>query len=134
MSRELQTNDQPEEQKTYPLGQKMGFGAGTLAAAGVLDLFAHLGPTGLVVGGILAYVAAQHGPEMADQLVKSLNLKAESESESSEEPQPARRTGRSFWDRALGRYPEESDQEQPHEAAFDQSHAGDASEAHSTPE
>jgi hypothetical protein len=64
---EEQLNEQLEDQKPVPLSQSLGFGAGTFLTVGAVDLLAHLGPTGLVVGGILAYVAAKHGPELASQ-------------------------------------------------------------------
>ena len=47
-----QPEDQPEEKPPVPLTQTLGFGAGTMLAAGMVDLVAHLGPTGLVVGGM----------------------------------------------------------------------------------
>ena len=52
-----------EDQHPIPLSQTLGFGAGTFLTVGVIDLLAHWGPTGLVIGGILAYVAAKQGPE-----------------------------------------------------------------------
>jgi hypothetical protein len=57
-----------EDKKSIPLSQTFGFGAGTFLTVGAIDLLAHLGPTGLVVGGIAAYVAAQHGPELIEQV------------------------------------------------------------------
>ncbi len=65
-------NEQLEDQKPVPLSQSLGFGVGTFLTVGAVDLLAHLGPTGLVVGGILAYVAAKHGPELASQAREAL--------------------------------------------------------------
>src|SRR5258708_33776312 len=67
MSEEQPREEQREDQPPVPLSQVLGFGAGTMLAAGMVDLVAHLGPTGLVVGGIAAYVASQHGPELASR-------------------------------------------------------------------
>ena len=96
-----------------------------MLVAGMVDLFAHLGPTGLVVGGIAAYVAARHGPHLYTQAREAL-LPASS----SVSLPPSRQAGegrgqrerqsegsssrsgssssRSMLDRALGRFPEEA--------------------------
>jgi hypothetical protein len=75
---------------------------GTLATMGLVDVLAHLGPTGLLVGGIASYVVWKHGPEVYEQLETQLPLPAMSEL-----PHLKRKhaIGRSFWDRAFGRYP-----------------------------
>src|SRR6266849_4755114 len=57
-----------EQQRPLPLAHSLSCGVSTFLAAGVVDLVAHLGPTGLVVGGIAAYVASQHGPELLEQV------------------------------------------------------------------
>src|SRR5260370_8054901 len=100
---EEQLNEQLEDQKPVPLSQSLGFGAGTFLTVGAVDLLAHLGPTGLVVGGILAYVAAKHGPELASQAREAL-LSVPSRQPGIEAPR--RNGGRSLIDRALGRFPE----------------------------
>jgi hypothetical protein len=75
---------------------------GTLATMGVVDILAHLGPTGLVIGGIASYVVWKHGPEVYEQLGAQLSLTAMPEL-----PHMKRKQGgRSFWGRALGRYPQ----------------------------
>ena len=144
------------EQRT-PLSQTLGFGAGTFLAAGMVDLLAHLGPTGLVVGGIAAYVASRHGPQLYEQVREA--LPSPPAREASRQPvarsprrqqqygQPERR-GRSVLDRALGRFPEEDvedvsceqeddtvlvDEEDEWETALVEEAAGEAEEALATP-
>jgi FtsK/SpoIIIE family/FtsK alpha domain len=102
MSEEQQPEEQPEERQPVPLAHSLSFGAGTFLAAGVVDLLAHLGPTGLVIGGIAAWVAARHGPGLTSQVREALP------SPSSAQPgiEEGRRRGkRRFIDRALGRFP-----------------------------
>src|SRR5207248_5145747 len=117
-----------EEQPPVSLTQSLGFGAGTFLTMGAIDLLAHLGPTGLVIGGIAAYVAAQHGPELVEQVREALPSPA---SLVSRQPRrtPRRQRGarergrRSVLDRALGRFPEEEDeaaeQEQEEDIRFE---------------
>src|SRR5436190_14727800 len=104
---EAQPGEKLEEKQPFPFVQSLTFGAGTFLTAGVVDLLAHLGPTGLVVGGIAAYVAAKHGPEIVEQ-VKEL-LPASSGDDAPDGPLPdsqqQRRSQRSLLDRALGRFP-----------------------------
>src|SRR5260221_9896081 len=100
---EEQLNEQLEDQESVPLSQSLDFGVGTFLTVGAVDLLAHLGPTGLVVGGILAYVAAKHGPELASQAREAL-LSVPSRQPGIEAPR--RNGGRSLIDRALGRFPE----------------------------
>src|ERR1700730_10555943 len=58
-------NDRREEQEEpYPMKQSVTFAGGTFVTMGLLDLVAHLGPTGLLVGGLASYVAFKHGPEI----------------------------------------------------------------------
>lgn len=84
--------------------------------AGVVDLFAHLGPTGLVVGGIAAYVAARHGPQVYEQAREALLLApppspASRRARETEEghQQEERRSRRSMLDRAGARFPREDE-------------------------
>ena len=100
---EEQREQQREDQHPVPLSQALCFGAGTFLTLGAIDLLAHLGPTGLVVGGIVAYVAAQHGPELASQVREALPSRANGQPG---EERPQRNRGRSLIDRALGRFPE----------------------------
>ncbi len=100
---EEQLKEQLEDQESVPLSQSLDFGVGTFLTVGAVDLLAHLGPTGLVVGGILAYVAAKHGPELASQAREAF-LSVPSRQPGIEAPR--RNGGRSLIDRALGRFPE----------------------------
>ncbi len=61
-----QQNEQIE--KKYPVGVSAKFAAGTLVASLPFELLAHLGPTGLLVGGLASYVAWKHGPEVYEAL------------------------------------------------------------------
>src|SRR5258707_7747075 len=99
----LMSEEQLEEKQSYPLTQSIGFGAGTFLTVGAIDLFAHLGPTGLVIGSIAAYVAAKHGPQLASQVREALPSR---ESMQPGIEAPRRNGGRSLIDRALGRFPE----------------------------
>src|SRR5215469_4752900 len=92
-----------EDQQPASLSQAFGFGAGTFLTVGMVDLLAHLGPTGLVIGGILAYVAAKHGPGLASQVREAFP------SPPSRQPgieASQRRGKRRLIDRAVGRHPE----------------------------
>ena len=81
-----------------------------MLAAGMVDLVAHLGPTGLVVGGIAAYVASQHGPELASRVREALPSPAPlATKQAGKAHTPRRNGGRSLLDRALGRFPEQED-------------------------
>lgn len=102
---EEQLEQHLEDKKSAPLSQTIGFGAGTFLTLGTIDLLAHLGPTGLVVGGIVAFVAAQHGPELANQVKEAFPSLPPSRQPGIE--QPRRSMGRSLIDRALGRFPAE---------------------------
>ena len=110
MSEEQPRDEQREDQHPVPLTQTLGFGAGTMLAAGMVDLVAHLGPTGLVVGGIAAYVASQHGPELASRVREALPSPAPlATKQAGKAHTPRRNGGRSLLDRALGRFPEQED-------------------------
>ncbi len=84
--------------------EQVALASGTMLAATGVDLLAHLGPTGLVVGGILAFAAARHGQGLYTQVQALL----------SPAPAPPRRSRlmkrrghqRSVLDRALGRFPD----------------------------
>jgi len=122
--------DKPEDKPLVPLTQTLGFGAGTMLAAGIVDLVAHLGPTGLVVGGIAAYVVSQHGPDLASRVREALPSPAPlATKQTGKAYTPRRNGGRSLLDRALGRFPAEEDDhatvvvdeaEKDHETRFDQ--------------
>src|SRR5258708_24317641 len=102
MSEEQPREEQRENQPPVPLSQTLGFGAGTFLAAGMVDLAAHLGPTGLVVGGIAAYVASQHGPELASRAREALPSPPPlAMKQAGKAHTPQRNGGRSRLDRAL---------------------------------
>ena len=117
MSEAQHDEEQPKEQPPTPLVQSLTYGTRTFLAAGVVDLLAHLGPTGLVVGGIIAYAAAKHGPELASRVRENLPSPAS--------PQPCRKTRnappqgsqskRTLLDRALGRFPPAEEDPDPDE-------------------
>jgi hypothetical protein len=104
---EAPREEQPKEQPPIPLVHSLGYGAGTFLAAGMVDLLAHLGPTGLVVGGIIAYAAARHGPELVEQVRENLPSPASPQASRQRSNAPALRRGskRTLLDRALGRFP-----------------------------
>jgi len=109
MSEAQHDEEQPKEQPPTPLVHSLGYGAGTFLAAGMVDLLAHLGPTGLVVGGIIAYAAARHGPELVEQGKENLPSPASPQPSRQRSNVPALRRGsqskRTALDRALGRFP-----------------------------
>src|SRR5258708_26488057 len=93
-----QEEQRADQQHSVPLSQTFGYGAGTFLTVGVIDLLAHWGPTGLVIGGIAAYVAARHGPSLTSQVRETLP------SPPARQPgigEPRQRGKRSFIDRAL---------------------------------
>src|SRR5258708_23633884 len=102
MSEEQPPEEQRADQHIVPLSQTLGYGAGTFLTIGVIDLVAHLGPTGLVIGGIVAYIAAKHGPELASQVREAFPSPPAAQPEIEE---PRQRTKRTFIDRAFGRHP-----------------------------
>src|SRR5260221_10087442 len=110
MSEEQPRDEQREDQHPVPLTQTLGFGAGTMLAAGMVDLVAHLGPTRLVVGGVAAYVASQHRPELAKPVRGALPSPvplATKQAGKAHNPRPD--GGKNLPDRALGRFSEQED-------------------------
>ena len=102
------TPDEP----AAPFSEQLGFGVGAFLVAGGIDLFAHFGLTGLVVGGVAAYVASQHGPELVEQV---RGARAVRPSPTNRASGRVRRTlsaenggksQRRLLDRALGRFPD----------------------------
>jgi hypothetical protein len=57
-----------EELPRYPIQQSAAFAGSTLALGSLVDLLAHLGPTGLFLSGLASYVAWRHGPELVAYL------------------------------------------------------------------
>jgi len=93
------------EEKKYPVKQSAAFAGSTAVTLGLVDVLAHLGPTGLLVGGIASYVAWRHGPELYEQVRQILPFPAQTGQSEPAEKLP-QRSGRSLIDRALGRFPE----------------------------
>jgi len=111
---EVPREEQPEEQHPpAPLVHSLGYGVGTFLAAGMVDLLAHLGPTGLVVGGIIAYAAARHGPELVEQVRETLpsptSPQASRQRSNALSQQSGSQSKRTVLDRALGRFPAEEE-------------------------
>jgi hypothetical protein len=108
--------EQPPEEEKRPLslGQSLSYGTGTFLAAGLVDLLGHLGPTGLVVGGIVAYAVAKHGPELVEQVREALPSPPAPPAvpRHVKQAHTARQGGgskRSILDRTLGRFPAQED-------------------------
>jgi hypothetical protein len=99
--------EEQQPQPGAPLAQSLSCGVSTFLAAGVVDLVGHLGLTGLVVGGIAAYAASQHGPQLLEQVRGALPTRPSHPQ--GEAPRTlASESGngkRSLLDRALGRFP-----------------------------
>jgi hypothetical protein len=99
----------PEEQQPQPgapLAQSLSCGVSTFLAAGVVDLVGHLGLTGLVVGGIAAYAASQHGPQLLEQVKGAFPTRPSSPQGEAPRTLASESGGRrSLLDRALGRFP-----------------------------
>jgi hypothetical protein len=101
---------------SLPALPSLALGGATLLTIGGFDVLAHLGPTGWLVGGIAAIIAARHGPSIIEGAKTWLALPAPVEDE---EERPLRtpatppalhrptRSHRSILDRALGRFPED---------------------------
>lgn len=93
----------------------MALGGATLLSVGAFDMLAHLGPTGLLVGGIAAIIAARHGTAIIDGAKTWLTPASTKDDALAPETPLAlsrpTRSRRSLLDRALGRYPEDEDDE-----------------------
>src|SRR5579885_2623370 len=128
--------EQEEEQREprYPIQQSAAFAGSTLALGSLVDLFAHLGPTGLFISGLASYVAWRHGPELAAYLRGKLPADPLAFAAAAGEPpdpqasgtgEDTPKRGRTFWERALGIFPDEDEDEQasPKEATADEERA-----------
>lgn len=97
---------QPEEQEgrgmlPVPLGLQVKSAGGALLVTGLIDVFAHGGWTGLLVGGgIAAIIAWRHGPEVVSGIQQYLPMQ-----EAPHRKVPKHQ--RTFWQRALGIEPDE---------------------------
>jgi hypothetical protein len=70
------TNPESPEAETQHATSKHSLGGafGAFATMGLVDVLAHLGPTGLVIGGIASYVTWKHGPEVWEHLGSQISL------------------------------------------------------------
>ncbi len=102
MSEEQQ---QVSKEKAYPAPVSAKFAGGALITA--LPVLAHFGPTGLLLSGIASLVAYRHGPEIYDMARDTLPFLPSLEGRKAKLEQEGTQPRRSFWDRALGRYPDE---------------------------
>jgi hypothetical protein len=91
--------------------EQITLASGTMLAATGVDLLAHLGPTGLVVGGILAFAAARHGQGLYSQVQALLSPAPTSAPPRHSRPMKRRGHQRSVLDRALGRFPDTLEEE-----------------------
>src|SRR5215470_9792464 len=98
--REAQQDDTAAPSVWHLTREQFTLACGTMLAATGVDLLAHLGPTGLVVGGILAFAAARHGQGLYRQVQGLLSPAPRSNSEHKRGHQ------RSVLDRPLDRFPE----------------------------
>jgi Helicase HerA, central domain len=125
-----QIETQTPIEKKYATITSMKFAGGTVAAAMPFEVMTHFGPSGLLVGGIVSYVAYKHGPEIYDQIRDTLPFLPALAAPRQQQDAPAqlseRKQGRSFWDRALGRNPQDEVFMQEDETG-DSASAGDES-------
>jgi hypothetical protein len=118
-------SDQQQEAKRYPIKQSATMAGGAAVTMALVDLFAHMGPTGLLVSGLAGYVAWRHGPEIYEQVEQQVrgfipsHPKAQ-EPEGDQAKPAARSKGRSFWDRALGHFPDQAEPGNDEQAIGDQ--------------
>ena len=127
-----------EKRPSLPLAHSVSCGVSTLLAAGLVDTIAHLGPTGLVVGGIAAYVASQHGPELLEQVRGALPARPSDQTKAPRtlaSNEYSRGRARSLLDRALGRFParEDTDLEEADTLLVDESDVEETSMAWDRP-
>src|SRR5579859_5613586 len=99
-------NEVLEEEQPYPVQQSVAFAGTTFVTMGMIDLLAHLGPTGLVLAGMAALVAYRHGPEVASQVRGIFPSPIPSDEENQEQGKPQKLVpnpgARSVLDWAIG--------------------------------
>ena len=88
-----------QEQGAAPAKYSLGGGIGAFLAMGAVDVFAHLGPTGLIVAAIVGIAAYRHTPEVVEQVAKEIPLPKRSPKQNDTTHEPERP---SLWQRALG--------------------------------
>ena len=99
----MSDRSEQEIEKKYPVKQSAAFAGSAAITMTIIDLFGHLGPTGLLVGGITSYVAWRHGPELYEQVRGLLPVPVQA---GQSEPAEKHSQQRSWLDRALGRHNE----------------------------
>jgi hypothetical protein len=104
-----------EELPRYPIQQSAAFATSTLALGSLVDLLAHLGPTGLFLSGLASYVAWRHGPELVAYLrgklpADTLAFAPSSDADEDAAEDRAQRRGRSLLER-LFVAPEDGEEE-----------------------
>src|SRR6266496_1984429 len=99
-------DDQQLEIKRYPMKQQATFAGGAAVTMALVDAIAHLGPTGLLISGLAGYVAWKHGPELYELAAREVRGIIPSHSSETSQQKSEQSHGRSFWDRAMGRYPD----------------------------
>jgi hypothetical protein len=109
---DLEQDPRAEEEPTAPLTEQLGFGVGTFAVAGLIDACAHFGLTGLVVGGIAAYAASQHGPELLEHLKGTLPASLPVKAPRTLATESRGGSKRRLLDRVLERLPGEGEEEE----------------------
>jgi hypothetical protein len=97
-------NEHENTDKHTQLKQSAMAAGGTALTAGLIDVAMHMGPTGLVVGGIASYLAWRHGPDLIERVKELLPNQVQNggtpDAGSTENREPGKRT---FADRLLGR-------------------------------
>jgi Helicase HerA, central domain len=99
--------EEPVDEQAYPLKHSAACAGTTMVTMGLIDVLAHLGPTGLLVGGLASYVAWRHGPQLYDyvrQKFPAAPAPGDEQTEPAEE-EPVYTGTRSIVDRLLGNYP-----------------------------
>lgn len=124
-----QPQQQPAPGRGTSLPPSVLVGGGTALGAGIIDVVGHLGPTGLVVGGIAAFVAARHSGDLIEGVRTAMApfIPPAKQLPDDQDSKPAR-SGRSFLDRALGRFPDETPASEPKEATLEEQAAQEADE------
>ena len=80
--------EEQDQEETTPAKYSLAGGVGAFLAMGAVDLFAHLGPTGLVVAAIVGIAAYRHAPEVLEQIGKEVPLpkRAPKQNDAAHEP------------------------------------------------
>jgi hypothetical protein len=104
--REEQQHDTTASSLWHLTREQVTLAGGTMLAATGVDLLAHLGTTGLVVGGILAFAAARHGQGLYRQ-VQGLFSPAPTPAPAPPNAHPGKQSQRS----ALDRFPDTLEEE-----------------------